>query len=388
MNIETFDFASLSLERLRDRRSAKWSCYPPDVLPAWVAEMDFPLAPAVKQALSAAIERDDCGYAWPAGVAAAFVRFAIHRFDWIVDADRVRLVADVMTGVAEVLRVLTSLGDGVVINPPIYPPFYAVLQDTGRPAVEVPLLPTSVGWRLDFDALQAAFAAGARAYLLCNPHNPTGLVLAEADLRRIAELANRYDVAVVADEIHAPLVLAGARHTPYAGLGEEAAARGVTLTSASKGWNIAGLKCALIVAGSAVMQERLAAIPPGVGFHVGHLGGIASVAAFEHGVSWLDAVVGQLDRNRVMLAELLRAQLPAVGYQPPQAGYLAWLDCRALGLGDDPAEVFLEGGRVALSPGPRFGSPGLGWARLNFGTSPNLLAEAVRRMAGAVGQTS
>jgi cystathionine beta-lyase len=205
------------------------------------------------------------------------------------------------------------------------------------------------------------------------------------ELRTIAELAARYGVTVIADEVHAPLAMPGRAHVPYLTV-DGAGERGVAIVSASKAWNIPGLKCALIVTGSAGMHEVLdEGLPGHLPYHAGHLGVLASLAAFQHGGEWLDALVDHLDRNRAFLAELLRDRLPEVRYLPPPAGYLAWLDCRALGLGDDPAAAFLERGRVALSPGPPFGEQGKGFARLNFGTSSALLEEAVDRMAASIG---
>ncbi|MEI8105902.1 MAG: aminotransferase class I/II-fold pyridoxal phosphate-dependent enzyme [Actinomycetes bacterium] len=379
-----FGFDQLDLERLRRRRSAKWAWYPADVLPAWVAEMDFPLAPPLRAVLEQAVALDDAGYAYPGKLAEAFVGFAASRFAWDVDPARVWLVTDVMTGVAEVLRALIEPGDGVVVNPPIYPPFTSVTREVGRCIVDVPLVPTEDGWELDLDGLEAAFAAGARAYLLCNPHNPTGRVFDRAELAAVAALAARYDVIVIVDEIHAPMTFPGAVHIPYVSL-PEGAEHGLTITSASKAWNIAGLKCAQIVAGSermaALVEERL---PKHLPYHVGYYGVLASEAAFTQGGAWLDALVGYLDVNRRRLGELLEELLPEVRYVLPQAGYLAWLDCRDLDLGDDPAAVFLERGGVALTPAPPFGEGAAGFARLNFGTSSALVEEAVNRMAAAV----
>lgn len=371
-------FDEVRLEELRARRSAKWRRYPPDVLPAWVAEMDFPLAPPVQATLAAAVERGDTGYAFAGELAEAFAGFAAARFGWTVDPARTFLFADVMSGVAELVRTLTAPGDGVVVNPPVYTPFFTTLRELGRTVVEVPL---TAGRRLDLDRIDAAFAGGARALLLCNPHNPTGTVVAREELAALAELADRHGAIVVSDEVHAPLTLPGATHTPYLEVGAQ---NGIALVSASKAFNLAGLKCALGVAASARMAAALARVPAHVSYHAGHLGVLASIAAFREGGPWLDALVAHLDRQRERLAELVRSELPGVALVRPQAGYLAWLDCRGLRLGDDPAAVFLERGRVALSPGPPFGEQGRGFARLNFGTSGELLAEAVRRIRAAI----
>ena len=366
------------LATLRRRRSSKWVEHPADVLPAFVAEMDVALAPPVRDALIEAIELGDVGYAEPGGLFEAFAGFAARRFGWTPDTDRMALLADVMSGIVELLRYLTAPGDGVVITPPVYPPFFEGIPEAGRRVVEVPL----AGGELDLDGLDAAFAGGAGALLLCNPHNPTGRVLERPRLEAIAELAERHGALVIADEIHAPLTLAGAAHTPFAALGER---RAVVITSASKAFNLAGLKCAIAVACSDEVAGELRRMPGELRYRAGLLGVIGSQAAFEHGDAWLDELLSRLDANRGRLAELLEAALPAVGYARPDAGFLAWLDCRALALGDDPAAAFLERGRVALVSGPRFGAPGRGFARLNIGTSDALLAEAVERMAAAVG---
>ena len=365
------------LDTLRRRRSSKWVEHPPDVLPAFVAEMDVMLAAPVRDALVEAIELGDLGYAEPGRVFESFAAFAARRLDWAPEPDRMRLVPDVMAGIVEVLRVLTAPGDGVVITPPVYPPFFDGIPEAGRRVVEVPL----ADGELDLDALDAAFAAGARAFLLCNPHNPTGRVLERARLEEVAALAARRDVLVLADEIHAPLTLPGAVHTSFAALGDS---RSVVLASASKAFNFAGLKCAIVVAGSDAVARELDRLPDEVRFRTGLLGVIASQAAFEHGDAWLDDLLAALDANRRRLPALLAEHLPAIAHRPPEASYLAWLDCRALGLGDDPAAAFLERGRVALVAGHEFGAQGRGFARLNIGASDALLSGAVRRMAAAV----
>jgi len=383
---QSVPFDDLSLDDLRRRRSAKWAKYGPDVLPAFVAEMDFPLAEPVTDVLRAAVEHGDCGYADPSStaLAEAFARFAQQRMGWTVDPDGVVPTTDVMVGVAEALRRLTEPGDGVVINPPVYPPFFSTVREVGCRVVEAPLVSDGGTVVLDLDAVERGFADGARVFLLCNPHNPTGRVFGADELTAVAELAARHDAAVVSDEIHAPLVLDGARHQPFVALGGEAARRGITLTSASKGWNVAGLKCAVMVTEPGPMREVVESVPEDARYRTGHLGVLASCAAWSEGGAWLHDVLAVLDRNRALLAELLDEHLPAVRYAAPEASYLAWLDCRDLGLGDDPAAAFLEHGKVALSPGPTFGQQGAGFARLNIATSAALLTEAVQRMAAAV----
>jgi cysteine-S-conjugate beta-lyase len=377
-------FEDLDLDRLRRRRSEKWRAHPPDVLPAFVAEMDYDLAEPVLAALRAAVDLSDCGYAQPAGLGETFATFAASRHGWAVDPGRVHLVPDVMAGVDAILALATEPGDGVVINPPVYPPFFAHISGGRRRVVEVPLTRTEGTWELDFAGLEAAFAAGARAYLLASPHNPTGRVFSAADLGRIAALAERYGVLVLSDEIHASLTLPGARHTPFVALGGAAAEHGVTLASASKAFNVAGLKGAVAVAGSASVQRLLERLPASCQYGAGLFGVLSSLAAWSSGGEWLDALLAQLDHARTEFGRLLADKLPGAVYTPPEASYLAWVDCAGLGLGPEPAEVFLDRGRVALGRGLDFGAPGDGFVRVTIGTSSALLAEIVDRMAAAV----
>nr|WP_234366211.1 aminotransferase class I/II-fold pyridoxal phosphate-dependent enzyme [Streptomyces albireticuli] len=375
----------LSLDELRLRTSAKWRTHPPDVLPLWVAEMDAPLAEPVARALTEAVARGDTGYASGTAYAEALDAFARERWGWDgVVAAHTAIVPDVMQGVVEVLRLITGPGDTVVVNSPVYPPFYGFMEHMDRRVVEAPL---DDGHRIDPAALEEAFAratAGGRraAYLLCSPHNPTGTVHTAQELATVAELAAAHGLRVVADEIHAPLVLPGAEFVPY--LSVPGTGSAFSVMSASKGWHLAGVKAALAVAGPEAAAD-LERIPYIVSHGPSHLGVVGHAAALRHGGDWLDGVLRGLDENRRLLADLLAHHLPGVRYAPPEATCLAWLDCRALGLGDDPAAVFLARGRVALTGGLPFGSGGAGHVRLNFGTSPEIVTEAVHRMAKALG---
>jgi cysteine-S-conjugate beta-lyase len=377
----------VSLDELRRRTSAKWRTYPPDVLPLPVAEMDFPLAAPIAEALHATIRRSDLGYARPSPeLAEALAGFASRRWGWQVDPAQVTLAPEVGVAIVEILRLLVRPGDRVVINPPVYDSYFPWAAEVGCQLVEVPLARTGDGWALDLDAMQAAFQDGARVHLLCSPHNPTGTVHPRQDLERLAALAADYGVTVLADEIFAPLVLPGRTHHPFVSVSPEAARHGLVFTSASKAWNLAGLKCAAIVTADPATRRLVERLPEELPWRVGHLGVLASIAAFTEGEPWLEEVLGVLDHHRRYLAELLAARIPAIRYRPPDASYLAWVDCTALGLGDDPSAVFLARGRVALSSGPSFGRPGVGHARLNMGTSRQLLAVAVDRMASAIGR--
>jgi len=371
----------VSFER-PDRRSAKWRTYDADVLPLWIAEMDYPLAPCIAAALHDAVDRSDTGYRFAADLPQALSEFWARRIGWAPDPDRIMLIGDVLVGMAESLRRLSA--GALVITPPAYPPFFHVAVDlVGRDLVEVPLIP---GEGLDFDGLATAFARPeVTTFLLGNPHNPTGDIWSADDLRRIAELAREYDVLVISDEIWAPLTMPGKTMTPYLSLGEELTGPDVALVSASKAFNLAGLKAAQMIAGSDATMERIrAAIPLEISYSTGQFGVIASIAAFRDGDAWLDDTRAQIASNADLLATLLAESLPQVHYTPPEATYLAWLDFRELGLGDDPAAVLLERGRVALSTGPAFGEQGKGWARLNLATTPEIISEAVTRMLAAM----
>lgn len=362
----------------------KWRTYPADVLPLWVAEMDVPLAEPVVRAVTEALALGDTGYPAGTAYAEALAGFAEKRWGWDgLAVERTAIVPDVMLGVVEMLKLVTGHGDPVVVNSPVYPPFYQFIEHMDRQVREAPL---GADLRIDFDTLEEAFrqaVAGGRraAYLLCSPHNPTGTVHTAGELAAVATLADRYGVRVVADEIHAPLTLPGADFVPY--LSVPGGESGLSLMSASKAWNLAGLKAALAIAGPAAAAD-LARMPEEVGHGPSHVGVIAHTAALTEGTAWLDALLTGLDDNRRLLTDLLAEHLPALAYRPGESTYLAWLDCRALGLGEDPAQVFLERGRVALNSGIPFGTGGRGHVRLNLATSPELITEAVRRMAAAL----
>jgi cystathionine beta-lyase len=374
------------LASLRARRSAKWQTYPPDVIPLTVAEMDFALAPAVAEALHDAVDRSDAGYAMPVpDLGQAVAEFADRRWGWQIDAGAVTAMTDVGVGVVELLRVLIRPGDGVVISPPVYPPFFDWVPEAGGRLLEVPLVQDDDAWRLDLGALERAFATHPAAYVLCNPHNPVGRVHTPEELAALVRLARIYRVTIIADEIHAPLVLPGATFTPLLSV-PGAASVGVSLVSASKAWNLAGLKCAAVITGSAPMDAAVKRLPPDARWRIGHLGVIATVAAFGDGGGWLDDLIATLNHRRTLLAALLHENLPTIRWAPPQATYLGWLNCRSIGADGQPRELFLERGRVALEDGLRFGAVGAGYTRLNFATSEEILTLAVRGMAGSLTQ--
>lgn len=373
---------AVGIERLRLRKSLKWTAFDDDVLPAWVAEMDFLPPDPVREALTEAIGTGDTGYPNPAaaGLGEAFAGFAERQFGWRPEPDRVTAVADVVGGISSLLELVTEPGDGVIINPPVYHPFFTVIEQAGRRVVEVPL---EADGSPDLEGMRREIAAGAKAVLLCNPHNPTGSMVPAGELASLAEMALDAGIMVLSDEIHAPLALDPTPHVPWLGVSDAARQVGFCLTSASKAFNLPGLSCAVVVTSDpdrAADVERL----PFVATHPSHLGVIATEAAFRGCDEWLEGLRSLLRANRDLLGELLASKVPGIRWEAPQAGYLAWLDCRELGLGEDPAALILERGRVALSGGIPFGPGGEGFCRLNFGTSPELVEMAVDGIARAV----
>ncbi|MGB7980740.1 MAG: aminotransferase class I/II-fold pyridoxal phosphate-dependent enzyme, partial [Candidatus Nanopelagicales bacterium] len=373
---------------LRAHTALKWQLHGPDVLPLWVAEMDVLPAPEVVAALTEAIRTGDTGY--PASgrpYARAFAEFAASRWNWAPDSDHTLQCADVMTGIRLLLARLTEPGGPVLIPTPVYPPFAGTVRELGRRVVPVAL--TEQG-RLDVPAIGAALAAlasdtgarpgpGAPVLLLCSPHNPTGVVHTGDELAAVAALAARFGAQVVIDEVHGPLVPAPGEFVAWLSVADT----GFVVTSAAKAFNLAGLKAGLIVAAPRAAPV-LATLPDSTPYGASHLGVVGHAAAYGSDPRWLDAVNANIALNVDRLGALLAERIPAIGYQRPAATYLAWLDCRALDLGEDPARAFLERGRVALTSGVAFGPGGQGFARLNLACSDEVLTEAVDRMAVAV----
>lgn len=363
----------------RERRtSIKWRLHGPDVLPLWVAEMDALPAPPVVAALHRAADHGDLGYPVAATYLEAVSRWMSSSWALEVDPADSRLVTDVMSGVRESLLLLTGPGDPVVITEPVYPPFHSLVQAIDRELVMAPLSPEG---RLDIAVLRETFArldrAGGRraALLLANPHNPTGVVHTPDELREVALAATEHQVGLVSDEIHAPLVLPGASFTPVLALPEASAA--ISVISPAKGWNLAGLKAAAVIAG-ADARDVLARMPQWASFSASHVAVQAHVAAMDLGGPWLTDLVSDLDANRDLLSDLLAEHLPEVRWRPMEATYLAWLDVAPLQL---DAERILVEAKVALNPGPSFGPGGAGHVRMNLATSPQIITEAVRRIA-------
>ncbi len=355
------------------------------MLAAWVAEMDFDVAAPVRDALLDAVDREDFGYveADLTELTTACAGFLGFTSGWAVPATRVFPVADVLTGISAALDLYSPAGAAVVVPTPAYPPFFDVVELTGRPVLDAPMLLEHGRWCLDLERIDRHLGAGARTVLLCSPHNPTGRVFRADELGALSAIVERHGARVVADEVHAPLVASDLRHIPYASIDDAAAHHALTITSASKAWNLAGLRCAQVIASShddaaAWRRQPLFAVHGPT-----PLGIAASIAAYRDGVDWLLALRDQLDSNRRALDSMLRSELPGVRWHGAESTFLAWLDCSALGLAD-PARHFLDHGRVALSDGPPFGAGWEQFVRLNLGTSDELLERIVASMARAL----
>ena len=366
------------------KNSLKWTYYDPDVLPAWVAEMDFGLAPAVSQALHNAVDRGDTGYpSFDAmeETAIAATGFWSSRLNWSVDPSRVFAVPDVIEGVRRAIVHLTRPGSAVILPSPAYYPFFSMVERASREFVQIPGLVDGDGrYAIDLEAVNREMAKGAGAVVLCNPWNPTGLVFSADELSGLVEVVASHGGRVLSDEIHAPLVYPGSTHVVAASVAPDVL---VTVTSASKAFNLPGLKCAQVVLTNdhdVEIWSKFFTLPK---IGVGTFGLIANTAAYVDGGAWLDEVMLRLGSNRRLLSELIDTHLPMVRYRPPDGTYLAWLD---FGKFDHaaPADHLLEHARVALNEGTLFGVGGAGYARLNFATSEDLLIEMVERVAAAL----
>ena len=380
----------LDSERVRNRPGIKWGRQGPDVLAAWVADMDLEMPDVVLDAVRARIDSGGLGYDFydlPIPVLAVFAERMDAAFGWKVDpADTVR-VHDVIQGLELAITQLTQPGDGIIFQTPAYPPFFSSVEGHGRRVVANPLIRSDDGWRLDLDHFDAvASAPDVTAVIICQPHNPCGMVLDADEISAVIELAERHDLVVISDEIHCDLVYEPRRHIPVASVNELASERTVTVTAATKSFNMAGLRMAFLHSASQRYGPVMKAIPKRLIGGIGILGQVATVAGWTDALDWLAELVEGLDSNRHLLDDLLAERLPEVRYRPPDATYLAWLDCTELGLGDDPSATFLEHGRVYLNSGLDFGPEGAGHVRINFATSPAMLDDATARMAKAIGR--
>ena len=365
----------------------KWGIDPPGVLPAWIAEHDLGPPPAVRDALRRLAELPDVGYSRRANdLGAAFADWCGARHGWRPDPGLVVPTADVLQGIWATVAAFSEPGEGVITTPPVYPYFHDVAPSLRRRSLECALRCDAGGWRLDLDDLAGLLARepAARILLLCSPHNPTGHLYGDDDLRAMVELAHRHDLILISDEIHFDLVYPGGSHLPTLAL-PGAAERTVALYSAGKAFAVSGLRAAVAVFGTPDLRARFEqAMPERLLGGVGRAGVEAAITAWRHGAGWLDELVALFDRHRRFVAETLAAELPEVACHLPASTFLAWLDLSALGLGPDPAAVLLERARVRTSEGHDFGTGGEGHVRLNFGTSTSLLEEILDRLVRAL----
>ena len=375
-------FNELHLTQLRARTSAKWQKYGDEVIPMWVAEMDVPIAKEITVAVTQALHIGDTGYPFTSTYQDAFREFASQTWNWEVARVNTRITTDVMGGVQQILNLHSKKGDRVAVSSPVYPPFYSYPQDLGLQVVSSPL--TQAG-RSDLENLAEVFK-NVKAYLLCNPHNPTGVIPSRGELLELLQLANANGVTIISDEIHAPLV-DPTMFTPIMELpGSQAA---YSLHSASKGWNLAGLKAALIVSGEE-SQKALRRSPQSAGNGASHLALIAQSAAYNNARPWLNAVREAIKENQQYFHEQLKAQIPDATSVIPPSTYLTWVDFTEVrtasgkSLGEDPARFFLENAKVAFNHGPTFGVGGEGKLRVNIATNQAIISQAVRQLRFAL----
>ena len=420
------DELHVDLGWLHAKPGLKWRRVGQDGLAAWVADMDFPAPRAVREALADLVSGADLGYPdWlhdAVPLREAFADRMAERYGWSPDPAEVREFTDIIQALQVVLHVSTTPGDAVAMHLPAYPPFLDTLAVMHRRLVEVPIERSTAGWGFDPERFaRDVVASGARALILVNPHNPTGRCFTRQELESMADVAAAQGLLVISDEVHADLTYPPHQHIPFASISARTAACTVTLTSATKAFNLAGIRCAVTHVGSPAVRRALASLPPLL-FGAASVPGVtATLAAWRDGGPWLSAVLDRLDQNRAMIDKALRPL--GIGYVPPDATYLAWLDCRDLGLREDPAAFFLDRANVKLSPGSQFVAfrgvtaagpdaardrravppgqiePGAhhlklkpvrravgdGFVRLNFATSGAVLTEICDRMSAALG---
>ena len=372
---------AFSLDELQKRKSVKWRFYEKDVLPLPVAEMDFPIAEPIKVALADMINRSDAGYLGPfPELFEAFQNFSKELWGWNPDVTQMRTATDVGVGVVEVMRTLINPGDKVLLNSPIYDNMWRWISEVRAELVDVPLKRNDLEYSLDFEAIESAYRTGIKVHLLCSPHNPVGTVFDRESLSKLAELAKHYQVIIISDEIHAPLTFSEKKFVPFLGVSEAAREIGITVTSASKTFNLAGLKCALIITENQFLKEKINAMPISVAYRASLFGAVAATAAMSESREWLAGALFTLDKNRKLIRNIIDTKIPSINYRIPDFGYLAWLDLAALDLGDDPAKVLLERGRLAVNGGHMYGPSNPSFVRLNFGTSPEIITDAFNRI--------
>ena len=370
-----------SFGNFANRSSSKWRRFAPDVMPMHVAEMDFEIAEVIREQLIDFTNRSDLGYLGPIPeLAEAFEGFAKKRWGWEIEKESLRVATDVGVAAVEVLRALTSPGDRVLLNTPVYSAFFNWLREVGAVPFDAPLIHENNQYRLDLAAIERAFEDGVKVYLLCSPQNPVGLVHSAKDLTEIARLADLHGVIVIADEIHAPLTWVP--FTPYLSLGDAAERTGVMISSSSKGWNTAGLKGGFVLTQGPEVKKALAKLPESMHYRAGILGVFSMATAYSSATDWLDETVTQIQHNYLFLEAELARQLPKATLTPMESTYLAWIDLSAYRV-NEPQKLILEVAKVSLVAGSDhgIGDEYAGFVRFNVATSQARIAEALSRMA-------
>ena len=372
-----------SLTQLRTRTSEKWTGSEPDVLPMPVAEMDFEIDQSIKDRLHALVDNSDTGYLGSTKeLEVNLATFAKKRWNWEIDTDFIYTCGDVAIGMLEPTRMVLQPGEKIMLNTPVYMNMRNWANRVQAEIVDAPMAKDGMHFTLDFDAIEAGYRDGVKVHYLCNPHNPTGTVFTAEELSRLADLAQKYGVMVFSDEIHGPIAYESNAFVPFLSVSESARAVGIAVTSASKAWNLAGLKCAQIITADEKMKEIVDSMPRSARFSASLFGSHASAVAYT-ATEWLDAAIVTLDRNRRFLESELSQKLPTVDYRIPDASYLGWLDVTSLNLGDDPAATILEKGRLLLANGALFGPDSQNFVRINFACSEEIITEGVDRLKRA-----
>lgn len=375
---------ALPLAQLQKRKSAKWREFPNEVLPLPVAEMDFEIAKPIRDVLEEMIKGSDTGYLGPIPeLGINLAKFAKARWGWEIDPEQVFTATDVGVGMVEMARTVVNPGDLIMINSPVYHNMNNWIAELKCKSYDAPLNKAGLHYTLDLKAVEQGYAAGVKAHFLCSPHNPVGTVFTKEELSELANLAKKYDVTVFSDEIHGPLTYDAKNFIPFLAVSEVAREVGICVTAASKSWNLAGLKCATIITAHPKQHERAKSMPIAVHYRASLFGAVASATAYEC-ADWLDSAIETMDSNRRYVKKLLDENLPSVGYRIPDFSYLAWLDLSSLNLGEKPADVLLEKGKLALNAGIMFGPQSSNFVRLNFATSEEILDQAISRMASCV----
>ncbi len=376
-------------DRLINRRasdSLKWGTYEEDVLPMWVADMDFPAPDPVVRSLRNRVDHEVYGYGKRPQALIETIAARLHQlYNWEVSFDAIAFTPGVVPGFNLAVRSLASGGGELLIQTPVYPPFLKAAGHSGLLTQVNELKRSARGfYEIDFDAFQSAIAPSTISFLLCNPHNPVGRVFRSDELARMAEICLRNKVAIISDEIHCDLVFEGHRHTPIASLDPEIAKHTITLMAPSKTFNMAGLECSFAVISDPELRRRFERSRAGMVPGANLLGYAAALAAYRETHSWLEELLSYLESNRDLILEFVASRLHGVSMPSPEGTFLAWLDCRGAGLSETPSSFFLKHARVALNDGRHFGQGGEGFVRLNFGCPRSVLQEGLERMARAM----